>query len=32
MSGPFGWTDRYLLGYAPMDETHREVIDIVGAE
>src|SRR3974390_3203076 len=31
MSGAFSWNDRYLLGYAPMDETHREFVDIVGA-
>ncbi len=31
MPGPFSWTDRYLLGYAPMDETHREFVDIVAA-
>jgi hemerythrin len=30
-SGPFTWTDAYLLGYGPMDETHREFVDIVSA-
>ncbi|HUH87360.1 MAG TPA: hemerythrin domain-containing protein [Pusillimonas sp.] len=25
------WTDAFLVGYAPMDETHREFVDIVGA-
>lgn len=24
------WTDLYLLGYAPMDEVHKEFVDIVG--
>ncbi len=28
---PFPWTDRYLLGYPPMDDTHREFVEIVGA-
>jgi hemerythrin len=28
---PFPWTDRYLLGYPPMDATHREFVDIVNA-
>ncbi len=27
----FSWTDAYLLGYAPMDDTHREFVEIVGA-
>ncbi len=27
----FQWTDAYLLGYQPMDETHREFVDIVDA-
>lgn len=27
----FDWEDRYLLGYAPMDETHREFVDLVNA-
>lgn len=30
-SNRFGWTDAYLLGYGPMDETHREFVDIVNA-
>ena len=25
------WTDAYLLGYQPMDDTHREFVDIVNA-
>ena len=25
------WTDAFLCGYAPMDDTHREFVDIVGA-
>lgn len=28
---PFTWTDAYLLGYQPMDETHREFVEIVDA-
>ena len=27
----FTWTDAYLLGYAPMDNTHREFVAIVSA-
>lgn len=27
----FPWTDAYLLGYTPMDETHREFVEIVDA-
>lgn len=27
----FDWEDRYLLGYAPMDDTHREFVDLVDA-
>ncbi|MBT9498534.1 MAG: hemerythrin domain-containing protein [Zoogloea sp.] len=27
----FEWSDRYLLGYAAMDETHREFVDLVDA-
>ena len=27
----FDWEDRYLLGYAPMDETHREFVELVNA-
>lgn len=27
----FPWTDAYLLGYAPMDDTHREFVQIVDA-
>jgi hemerythrin len=25
----FGWEDSYLLGYGPMDRTHREFVDVV---
>ncbi len=25
----FTWTDAFLLGYGPMDDTHREFVDIV---
>lgn len=25
------WTDNYLLGYTPMDDTHREFVDVVNA-
>jgi len=28
-NSPFPWTDSYLLGYPPMDDTHREFVDIV---
>ena len=28
---PFPWTDRYLLGYPPMDATHREFVEVVNA-
>ena len=27
----FTWTDAYLLGYPPMDKTHREFVEIVSA-
>jgi hemerythrin len=27
----FAWTDAFLLGYAPMDNTHREFVEIVTA-
>ena len=27
----FSWTYAYLLGYSPMDDTHREFVEIVGA-
>lgn len=27
----FAWTDAYLLGYGPMDDTHREFVQIVSA-
>ena len=27
----FSWTDAYLLGYPPMDNTHREFVEIVSA-
>lgn len=25
----FGWTDAFLLGFAPMDDTHREFVELV---
>ena len=28
---PFPWTDRYLMGYKPMDATHREFVEVVDA-
>ena len=28
---PFRWNDNYLLGYGPMDSTHREFVEIVNA-
>lgn len=28
---PFTWNDMFLLGYPPMDDTHREFVDIVNA-
>ncbi|KAB2962483.1 hemerythrin domain-containing protein [Zoogloea sp.] len=33
MTEPTGmpWTDNYLLGYTPMDDTHREFVDVVDA-
>ena len=27
----FEWTDAYLLGYQPMDNTHREFVEVVNA-
>lgn len=30
-SNDFPWSDMYLLGYGPMDDTHREFVDIVNA-
>lgn len=27
----FPWTDAYLLGYTPMDNTHREFVEVVDA-
>lgn len=27
----FAWSDTYLLGYGPMDDTHREFVDTVQA-
>lgn len=27
----FEWDDRYSLGYAPMDQTHREFVNLVDA-
>ena len=31
MDKDFTWNDMFLLGYAPMDETHREFVEIVNA-
>jgi hemerythrin len=31
MDKDFSWNDMFLLGYAPMDETHREFVEIVNA-
>jgi hemerythrin len=31
MQAGFDWTDRYLLGYAAMDDTHREFVTLVDA-
>ncbi len=28
-SSGFVWNDSYLLGYGPMDDTHREFVDVV---
>ena len=25
----FTWNDSYLLGYGPMDDTHREFVEVV---
>jgi hemerythrin len=30
-SPAFPWTDQFLLGYGPMDATHREFVDLVAA-
>jgi hemerythrin len=30
-SGELRWNDNYLLGYGPMDATHREFVEIVNA-
>ena len=30
-SNTFPWSDMYLLGYGPMDDTHREFVEIVSA-
>ena len=27
----FAWSDKYLLGYGPMDNTHREFVEVVSA-
>jgi hemerythrin len=27
----FTWTDDFLLGYSPLDATHREFVEVVGA-
>lgn len=28
---PFGWTDAFLLGYAPLDSVHHEFVEAVAA-
>lgn len=28
---PFAWSDAFVLGHEPMDATHREFVDLVGA-
>lgn len=28
---PFTWTDKFLLGFGPMDDTHREFVQVVNA-
>lgn len=28
---PFTWTDKFLLGFGPMDATHREFVEAVNA-
>ncbi len=28
--GAFDWSDEFLLGFAPMDEVHKEFVEIVG--
>lgn len=30
-TAPFHWSDAFLLGYAPMDNTHQEFVEIVEA-
>lgn len=30
-SAPLAWTDAFLLGYPPMDDTHREFVEVVAA-
>jgi hemerythrin len=30
-SNTFGWNDAFLLGFHPMDDVHREFVDIVDA-
>jgi len=27
---PFAWSDKYVLGYGPMDKVHEEFVDMVG--
>ncbi|HJV84520.1 MAG TPA: hemerythrin domain-containing protein [Noviherbaspirillum sp.] len=29
INAEFRWNDLFLLGYAPMDQTHREFVDVV---
>lgn len=28
---PLAWTDAYVLGHGPIDDTHREFVELVGA-
>jgi hemerythrin len=29
-AGLLAWSDQYLLGHAPLDDTHEEFVDIIG--
>jgi hemerythrin len=28
---PFAWSDKFLVGYTPMDQVHREFVELVNA-
>jgi hemerythrin len=30
-AAPFAWSDKFLLGYTPMDNVHREFVELVDA-